>query len=113
MTRVAKVNQCEMTECGFNDGQKCHAAAIQVGDQVGSAVTERPRVGLQDPKCDTFTQNPGAHFGAGDLLAQVGACMADTCTYNEALRCTAQGIQVGHHETHADCKTYRPHSSAR
>ncbi len=111
MTRVAQVKQCEMSECGFNDGQKCHAAAIQVGDQAGAVVGERPRVTLQDPKCDTFTRSPGSHFGAGDLLAKVGACMADSCAYNEHLRCTAPGIAVGHHESHADCKTYRPRAA--
>lgn len=113
MTRVPKVKQCEMTECGFNDDRKCHAAAIQVGDQVGVAVAERQGVALQDPKCDTFTRHPGGHFGAGDLLAQVGACKADTCTFNDHLRCTAEGITVGHHESHADCQTYRPRSQGR
>jgi len=107
MTRVAKVGKCEMTECGFNADLKCHAAAIQVGDEVGTAVKERPGVALQDPKCDTFTRNPGAQFGAGDLIAQVGACKADTCLYNDHLRCTAQSILVAHHDSHADCKTYR------
>lgn len=111
MTRVAQVTQCQVTECGFNDGKKCHAAAIQVGDQPGAAVKERPQLGLQDPKCDTYTRNPGAHFGAGDLLAKVGACMVDSCTFNDHLRCTAQGIEVGHHESHADCKTYRPRAA--
>lgn len=113
MTHVAKVNRCEVTECGFNEGKNCHAAAIQVGDQGGSAVVERSKPRLQDPKCDTFTRNLGAHFGAGDLIAQVGACMADSCHYNDALRCTAQGILVGSHESHADCKTYRPRSGER
>ncbi len=113
MTRIPRVSQCEMTECGFNESQKCHAAGIQVGDQVGGAVAERPGVTLQDPKCDTFTRNPGAHFGAGDLIAQVGACMANSCSHNEALRCTADGIQVGRHDTHADCKTYRLRGSER
>lgn len=113
MTRVAQVKLCEVTDCGFNDGRKCHAAAIQVGDQAGSAVTERPPVALQDPKCDTFTRNPGARFGAGDLIAKVGACMADSCSYNDHLRCTAQGIVVGPHESHADCQTYRPRAAGQ
>lgn len=112
MTRVAKVSLCEVTDCGFNADRKCHAAAIQVGDDVGTAVKERPGVRLQDPKCDTFTRNPGAQFGAGDLIAQVGACKADTCLYNDHLRCTAQAIHVAPHDSHADCKTYRARASS-
>lgn len=113
MTRIPTVTRCDVAECGFNENLNCHAAAIQIGDQLGGAVTERMPVGLQDPKCDTFTRKPGARFGAGDLIAQVGACKADTCTYNEDLRCTAPGIQVGYHDSHADCKTYQPRMAQR
>lgn len=107
MTRIPKVKQCSMTECGFNEKQKCHAAGVQIGDQVGAALVERPGIALQDPKCDTYTRSPGGHFGAGDLIAQVGACKVDTCVHNDHLRCTAEGITVGQHESHADCQTYR------
>lgn len=106
MTRIPLVSLCEMTECGFNEHQKCHAAAIMVGDQP-AAVAHRAGVALQDPKCDTFTMKPGAHYGARDLSAQIGACKVDTCHHNADLRCTAEGVTVGHHEAHADCKTYR------
>jgi len=36
----------------------------------------------------------------------VGSCKVETCEYNVRLRCTAEAIIVGHHDSHADCKTY-------
>ena len=108
MTQVPKVSRCEMAECGFNQDMKCHAAAIQVGDPLVAEATKKK---LQDPKCDTFTVLSGRHLGAPDLIAQVGACKADTCTHNVDLRCTAQAIQVGHHQRHADCQTYESRSA--
>lgn len=106
MTRIPVVKLCDMTECGFNDDQKCHAAGIMVGDPPSFAAA-RSGTALQDPRCDTFTPQPGGHFGARDLSGQVGACMANHCQYNDALRCTAEEIVVGHHESHADCKTFQ------
>lgn len=104
MTQVPKVSRCEMTECGFNQSMNCHAAAIQVGDPL---VAEPKKRALQDPKCDTFTVDSGHHFGAADLIARIGACKADTCVHNVDLRCTAEAVQVGHHQDHADCRTYQ------
>lgn len=105
MTRVPPVSSCDVTQCGFNKGKQCHAAAIQVGDQ--QVVAERPAVTLQDPRCDTFTLRPGGHLGAADLLAQVGSCKMESCHHNSDFRCTADAITVGRHASHADCKTYR------
>jgi hypothetical protein len=36
----------------------------------------------------------------------VGACKVNHCKFNKSLTCSAPGITVGHHEHHADCKTY-------
>jgi len=105
MTRIPLVRLCEVTDCGFNEANMCHAAAIQVGDQLGTA-PESTQVAVQDPRCDTYTSRPGAHLGASDLHAQVGSCRMETCRYNEGLRCTAEAIIVSHHDGHADCKTY-------
>lgn len=103
MTQIPKVSQCDMTECGFNRERLCHAAGIQVGDAL---VSDRSAGPSQDPRCDTFTVQAGARFGAPDLIAQIGACKVTSCVHNDALRCTAEGITVGHHGSHADCLTY-------
>ncbi len=105
MTQIPLVRLCEMNECGFNEAKMCHAAAIQVGDEVGVA-PGRAAVALQDPRCDTFTSRPGGHFGAPDLQAQVGSCKMEICEYNAGRRCTAEAIIVGSHDSHADCKTF-------
>lgn len=111
MTRIPLVRLCEVTDCGFNEQNMCHAAAIQVGDEVAGAVAT-PRVKLQDPRCDTYTRRPGAHLGASDWQGMVGSCKVESCSYNSGFRCTAEAIIVSRHEGqadgHADCKTYNP-----
>ena len=101
MTQVSKVTACDVTECGFNNKQQCHAAAIQIGDP--------PPALLQDPRCDTFTPAAVAHAGLGaqDWHAGVGACKVGACVHNADFRCTAEGVTVGYHGTHADCQTFR------
>jgi hypothetical protein len=104
MTQVSIVKTCDMAECGFNQGQQCHAAAIQVGDP--------PPAVLQDPRCDTFTPIGAARsgLGAADWHAGIGACKMGTCTHNQDFRCTAAEVSIGHHGSHADCRTYRARS---
>ena len=106
MTRVSQVKTCDMSECGFNREQRCHAAAIQVGD---SAPTLDP-----DPRCDTFTPISGAKalYGAPDWNAGIGACKVSVCIHNADLSCTVDAVSVGHHGSHADCQTYQPHRLA-
>lgn len=84
------VNLCDMTECFFNQGRKCHASAINIG---GS-----------HPQCDTFTAS-GKHASPAPT-AMVGACKVEQCRYNTDMQCTAQSIAVGQHLMHADCKTF-------
>lgn len=105
MSQIPLVQLCEVNDCGFNEANMCHAAAIQVGEQVGAA-TAKLKLALQDPRCDTYTSRPGAHLGAPDLQAQVGSCKVESCTYNESFRCAAEAIIVSRHEGHADCRTY-------
>jgi hypothetical protein len=38
----------------------------------------------------------------------VGACKESDCFFNKSLECSAPGIDVGLHENHADCITFRP-----
>lgn len=107
MTKVPMVTLCEVQECGFNVDKKCHAAAIQVGDE---PTTMQGLSGSMtaDPMCDTFTPRPGAHFGADDFQGQVGSCKVESCSYNELRRCNSNGIIVGFHSSHADCKSFKP-----
>lgn len=91
--RIPQVQICEVVECGYNADRRCHAVAIQVGDQ--------------HPSCDTFTPN-AAGMGADDQIAAVGACKVSQCSFNENLLCQAADIVVAHHRGHADCVTFRP-----
>ncbi|HOJ21491.1 MAG TPA: DUF1540 domain-containing protein [Armatimonadota bacterium] len=86
------VKRCTVTECFYNQAGQCRACAINVG---GS-----------HPQCDTFMKS-STHAAPCDL-GQVGACKVSQCKYNENLSCTAPGIEVSHHLTHADCLTFEP-----
>lgn len=87
------VNNCDVTECFFNQNLQCHANAIQVG-------------GDDHPQCDTFTLSQ--MHGMPASQAQVGACKVSECRFNRDLSCAAPGINVGHHQMHADCLTFTP-----
>lgn len=89
---MPKVLTCSVEECSFNRDKKCHALAINVGD-------------AKHPACDTFTTMSGKG-GASESVAGIGACKTNGCKYNKSLECSAPGITVGHHEKHADCKTF-------
>ena len=88
---IPRISSCDMTECYFNTKKSCHAAAINVGSD--------------HPACDTFMSG-SKHGGAPDVTGMVGACKVDHCRHNSSLLCSAPSISVGHHMTHADCKTY-------
>lgn len=83
---------CTALECSYNQGEVCHATAIQVGSE--------------HPVCDTFTMGrPGS---MDEDAAGVGACAILDCTFNASRHCRAPGITVGVHSEHADCITFRP-----
>ncbi|HBN08984.1 MAG TPA: DUF1540 domain-containing protein [Cyanobacteria bacterium UBA8530] len=92
MQNLPQVKLCDVLECCFNRDKKCHAGAIQVGDD--------------HPACDTFTTGKNK-AGVENMVANVGACKIDACTFNNNLECGAPGITVGHHGSHADCQTYK------
>ncbi len=91
---MSKVLACSVKECSFNREKECHALAINVG-------------GGSHPACDTFIPM-GSKSGANESIAGIGACKVNSCKYNMSLECSAPGITVGHHEKHADCKTFIP-----
>lgn len=90
---MAKVLECEVTQCCYNNKKQCHALAITVGD-------------ADHPHCDTFfrMQNKGGDPAA---TAGVGACKVVSCRYNGEMECQAPGIRVGHLIDDADCQTFQ------
>ncbi|MDP9643484.1 hypothetical protein J2S53_003429 [Actinopolyspora lacussalsi] len=88
------VNECDATDCAYNQHQACHALAITVGEPA-------------NPRCDTFTT---ATSPAGDpgAVGHVGACKMSDCGHNVNLECQAPGITVGYQENIVDCLTYAP-----
>jgi hypothetical protein len=91
---MPQVKECVVTECSYNTGKVCHAMAIMVGDDVC-------------PMCDTYT-NYMSKGGVPDATGKVGACRTSDCIYNDSLECSADGINVGWHQNHAECMTFTP-----
>ncbi|MDA8170207.1 MAG: DUF1540 domain-containing protein [Nitrospiraceae bacterium] len=91
--QMSLVKSCNVSDCAyFKQGNQCHAMAITVGGP--------------HPYCDTFFRSSGK--GGAEQTGAVGACKVDNCKYNIKLECSAEGIDVGAHEDHADCKTFSP-----
>lgn len=89
------VSACSVETCGYNhDG--CHASAISVGAPRGNAHSA----------CNTFAETD-IKGGAAEVAA-VGACSRTDCSYNDALNCTADAIEVGASFDVADCLTFTP-----
>ena len=94
MMKMPKVQQCEASECAYNNQNACHALAITVGDGT-------------HPRCDTFCES-SKHGGDDGSTGQVGACKVDICKFNQALECSAPSITVKHHDGNcADCSTFQ------
>jgi len=89
----APVVTCTVTECSYNDQEKCCAPQIEVGDE--------------HPQCDTFTTS-GSVRAMQQEMSKVGACRVRQCSFNTQQQCEAPGITVTHHSNHADCTSYRP-----
>lgn len=89
---MPKVTECDVTQCSYNQGKKCHALAITIGN--GS-----------HPHCDTFcaTSMKGGDISA---MAGVGACKVTDCRHNAQLECRAPSIRVGHLIDDIDCQTF-------
>jgi hypothetical protein len=86
------ITDCQVEECSYNKGKKCHASAITVGDS-------------KCPCCDTYTKM-SAKGGDPSISGGVGACKVDNCKYNTSLECGAGNIHVGMHSGRAECLTF-------
>lgn len=89
----APVVTCTVTECSYNEQEKCCAPQIEVGDQ--------------HPQCDTFTTSQAVQ-AVQQEMSKVGTCHVMQCSFNTQQQCQAPGITVTHHSNHADCTSYRP-----
>ncbi|MDD4976943.1 MAG: DUF1540 domain-containing protein [Bacteriovorax sp.] len=86
------VSQCDVSSCGYNVNDTCHAKAITVGDHF-------------NPGCDTFFEG-SKHNKETKRIAGVGACKVGTCKYNNDFECTAENIIVGFSKHEINCLTY-------
>lgn len=89
---LPQIIRCDANECAFNQGEKCHAMAITVGGPV-------------DHQCDTFLRS-ASKGGVAHRTALVGACKVTSCKHNNALECSAPGVNVGHEGSEIDCLTF-------
>lgn len=94
--QMVKINSCNVTQCSYNKHNSCHTMAITVG-------------GPSDPCpcCDTYLES-SQKGGIMDVQGGIGACKVENCSYNQSLECTASGVDVGMHQSHPDCVTFKP-----
>lgn len=92
MMQMPKITNCNANECAYNKDNMCHAIGITIGGP--------------EPACDTFWNN-NKKGGAMDMMGGVGACKVENCAFNQAFECSAKGIAVRTHTTHADCATFK------
>lgn len=90
MQAEAIVLTCLAEDCSFNCRDECCAPVIEVGED--------------HPKCDTFTTGEVA---IADSAATVQDCKVMDCHFNQSMECTAAGVTLSTHSSHADCMTYR------
>lgn len=94
IAQMPAVAQCQATECAYNQGRKCHALAITIGD-------------AENPQCDTFIVS-STNGGDSSVTARVGACKVSKCKYNRSLECSAPNISVGYMKSEVSCTTFDP-----
>ena len=88
---MAKVQQCDASECSYNQNNGCHAFAITIGDE-------------SNPMCDTFCST--TEKASGTQMAGVGACKVTACTHNDHLECNCSQIKVGHNGGQINCMSF-------
>ena len=89
---LSKISHCNVIDCTYNVGGKCHTMAITVGDKSCAL-------------CDTYFRS-GIKGGDLEVIGGVGACKASGCKFNMAFECRAGSIDIILHSDHADCSTY-------
>ena len=87
---MTTISSCNMSACAYNADSMCHTRAINVGYHA---------------ECSTYVQG-GERGGLKELTGGIGACMAANCKFNNKLECSAGGVDVAGHRSHADCKSF-------
>lgn len=90
--KIPKVLECDVSNCAYNNGGKCHTLGITVGGP--------------EPYCDTFVAAETIKGGMRDVNAEVGACKVQGCRFNKMLECSISGIHVKKLEGCASCATF-------
>lgn len=90
----AKVLNCAVANCSYNQTNACMAAAITMG---------APQ--KEKAACVTFIPL-SVKGGQSTLGSFVGACTREDCSYNDHLECSAASVRVG--ASDAECLTYTP-----
>jgi hypothetical protein len=91
---MSMINKCTMSNCAYNASGMCHTPGITVGPHA---------------ECNTFV-HASARGGFREVQGGIGACLASDCKFNDKLECRATNVDVGSHEKHADCETFRSKS---
>jgi hypothetical protein len=86
------VKKCDVSNCGYNQNDTCHAKAITIGDH-------------SNPGCDTFLDSQ-THIHEKKRIAGVGACKVSSCFHNVDFNCSAHMIDVGYAEDKINCLTF-------
>jgi hypothetical protein len=92
---MARIAECDMSNCVYNKENCCHTIGITVGPHA---------------ECNTYS-HASARGGFLDVIGGIGACLAEGCKFNEMLECKAPNIDITVHDRHPDCKTFRARKS--
>jgi hypothetical protein len=90
---MSTVAECNFTVCAYNNENRCHAMAINVG-------------GPDGPMCDTFARS-SIKCGSTSVAGEVGACRISGCLFNDCLECDAGQIKVRNEGEKPVCGTFK------
>ena len=91
LNEMPPIAKCDVSKCGYNVNNGCHAKAITIGD------------GL-NPGCDTYFETKD-HNRNIQRSAGVGACKVDACQNNQDYEFMAASISVGMVNGQINCLT--------
>ena len=82
------VVNCKVTDCIYNDNNKCTSAGIHIGGKDAKDAVET--------KCDTFTTRANAFTNmSGDHTNKTAIdCKSVECKYNDNYKCNLDAISV-------------------
>lgn len=90
---IPEVKNCSVTDCFYNQDQKCNAHGITVGSP--------------EPLCETYMSSNQHTNKRGE--GAVGACHIINCEYNNGMYCHACGdITIAKQGEKAMCMTFEP-----